>query len=78
MDSDEDFITLINTFNTIIDSDDIVTSSSAMGAQDDSEDDEFITLSNNFGTHWTGFLRSKQVKNTKSCRYNAKCSYCNK
>ncbi|CAG8730422.1 8917_t:CDS:2 [Dentiscutata erythropus] len=78
MDSDEDFTTSINTFNTIIDSDDIVTSSSATGAQDDSEDDEFITPPNNFGTHWTGFLRSKQVKNTKSRRYNAKCSYCNK
>ncbi|CAG8484306.1 16276_t:CDS:2 [Dentiscutata heterogama] len=76
--SDEDFTTSINTFNTIIDSDDIVTSSSATSAQDDSEDDKFITPPNNFGTHWTGFLCSKQVKNTKSRRYNAKCSYCNK
>ncbi|CAG8791403.1 22597_t:CDS:2, partial [Cetraspora pellucida] len=72
MDSDEDFTTSINTFNTIIDFDNIVTSSSAMGMQDDLEDNEFITPLNNFGTHWTGFLHSKQVKNTKSHRYNAK------
>ncbi|CAG8817463.1 33801_t:CDS:1, partial [Racocetra persica] len=27
-------------------------------------------------THWTGFLRSKQLKNDKARRYNAKCTYC--
>ncbi|CAG8493613.1 1341_t:CDS:2 [Cetraspora pellucida] len=62
MDSDEDFTTSINTFNTIIDSDDIVTSSSATGVQNDSEDDEFITPPNNFGTHWTDFYVQSKLK----------------
>ncbi|CAG8646295.1 26320_t:CDS:2, partial [Dentiscutata erythropus] len=26
--------------------------------------------------HWTGFLHSKQLKNDKARRYNAKCTYC--
>ncbi|CAG8453764.1 18309_t:CDS:2 [Racocetra fulgida] len=38
--------------------------------------EDFITPPKNFGTHWTGFLHSKQLKNDKARRYNAKCTYC--
>ncbi|CAG8591316.1 34895_t:CDS:2 [Racocetra persica] len=60
MDSDNNFTTSINAFNTVVDSenvvdsddvadsDDIATSSSTIGLQDDSENNEFTILSKNF------------------------------
>ncbi|CAG8773624.1 5259_t:CDS:2, partial [Gigaspora rosea] len=62
MDSEDD---LFDTISETIESDEVETLSSIIDMQNDSED-EFITPSSNFGIHWTGFLRSKQVKNTKS------------
>ncbi|CAG8855320.1 31024_t:CDS:1, partial [Gigaspora margarita] len=38
--------------------------------------EDFIIPSKNFGIHWSGFLRSKELKNNKARRYNAKCTYC--
>ncbi|CAG8703100.1 7228_t:CDS:2, partial [Dentiscutata heterogama] len=65
-------------FDEVEDSNDNATSLSTMSIQNNSETDEFITPPKNFGVHWTGFLCLKQVKNTKSRQYNAKCLYCNK
>ncbi|CAG8452847.1 648_t:CDS:2 [Dentiscutata heterogama] len=75
MNSDNDFITSVDAFDEVKDSDDNATLSSTMSIQNNSETDEFITPPKNFGIHWMGFLRSKQVKNTKLCQYNAKCLY---
>ncbi|CAG8750321.1 43807_t:CDS:2, partial [Gigaspora margarita] len=74
MDSEDN---LFDTIGETIDSDKLATSSSIIDTQNNSED-EFIVPSSNFGIHWTGFLCSKQVKNTKSYQYNAKCLHCNK
>ncbi|CAG8848489.1 33934_t:CDS:2, partial [Gigaspora margarita] len=57
-------------FEDITDSEDIIDSD----ILDSNED--FIIPSKNFGIHWSGFLHSKELKNNKARRYNAKCTYC--
>lgn len=60
----------------IMDSEDIINSEDIMDSDILDPNECFITPSKNFGTHWTGFLRSKEFKNDKARHYNAKCTYC--
>ncbi|CAG8793137.1 12624_t:CDS:2, partial [Dentiscutata erythropus] len=61
----------------IMDSENITESEDFIESEDTLDlDEDFISPPKNFSTHWTGFLHSKQLKNDKAQRYNAKCTYC--
>ncbi|CAG8842260.1 31722_t:CDS:1, partial [Racocetra persica] len=60
----------------IIDSEDITDPEDIMDSNILDLNEDFITPFKNFGIHWMGFLYSKEFKNDKARRYNAKCTYC--
>ncbi|CAG8765835.1 23204_t:CDS:2 [Dentiscutata erythropus] len=69
-------------FENILEPENIIDSKDIMNSKDIIESDildlnnDFILSPKNLGTHWTGFLRSKEFINNKAWHYSAKCTYC--